>query len=138
MEDQEKILNKWLDRERKLKGDPSHKPKMIIVNTSGGGLRSSLWTLRSLQYCDSVTNGRVTENTRLISGSSGGTIGAAYFRDLYMNKDSLNPSLYSDQYLENISKDILNRVLFTFATNDIFIRFRKRNIAGYDYVLEEG
>lgn len=138
MEDQEKILNKWLDRERKLKGDPSHKPKMIIVNTSGGGLRSSLWTLRSLQYCDSVTNGRVTENTRLISGSSGGTIGAAYFRDLYMNKDSLNPSLYSDQYLENISKDILNRVLFTFATNDIFIRFRKRNIAGYDYVLDRG
>ena len=132
----EKILDKWLDRQRKLKGDPSFKPKMIIVNTSGGGLRSSLWTVRALQYCDSVSNGEITQNTRLISGSSGGSIGAAYFRDLYLNRETINPGLYSDKYLENISHDILNRVLFTLATNDIFIRFRKRDVAGYSYVLD--
>src|SRR5690606_22426818 len=134
----EKILDKWLDRQRKLKGDPSFKPKMIIVNTSGGGLRSSLWTVRALQYCDSVSNGEITQNTRLISGSSGGSIGAAYFRDLYLNRETINPGLYSEKYLENISKDVLNRVLFTLATNDIFIRFRKRDVAGYSYVLDRG
>ena len=132
----EKILDKWLDRQRKLKGDPSFKPKMIIVNTSGGGLRSSLWTVRALQYCDSVSNGEITQNTRLISGSSGGSIGAAYFRDLYLNRQTISPGLYSEKYLENISHDILNRVLFTLATNDIFIRFRKRDVAGYSYVLD--
>lgn len=135
-EQQEKILNKWLDGQRKLKKNPSYKPKLIIVNTSGGGLRSALWALRSLQYCDSISNGQITQNTRLISGSSGGMIGAAYFRDLYLNKEEIVPSLYSEKYLENISTDILNRVLFTFATNDIFIRFRKREIAGYTYVLD--
>ena len=138
IEQHEKTLNKWLTQQRKLMGDPGYKPKLIVVNSSGGGLRSSLWTLRSLQYCDSVTNGRLIENTRLISGSSGGSIGAAYFRDLYLNKENINPGLYSELYQDNISKDILNRVLFTFATNDIFIRFRKRNIAGYDYVLDRG
>lgn len=138
IEQHEKILNKWLDNKRKQKGDPSFKPKMIIVNSSGGGLRSSLWTLRSLQYCDSISNGEITQNIRLISGSSGGSIGAAYFRDLYLNKETINPGLYSEKYLENISRDILNRVLFTFATNDIFIRFRKREVAGYNYVLDRG
>ncbi|NEN22175.1 hypothetical protein G3O08_01490 [Cryomorpha ignava] len=138
IEQHEKILNKWLDKQRKLKGDPTYKPKMIIVNTSGGGLRSSLWTVRALQYCDSVSKGQITQNIRLISGSSGGSIGAAYFRDLYLNKETINPGLYSEKYQENISKDILNRVLFTFATNDIFIRFRKRDIGGYSYVLDRG
>lgn len=136
IEQHEKILNKWLDKQRKQKGDPAYKPKMIIVNTSGGGLRSSLWTVRALQYCDSVSNGQITQNIRLISGSSGGSIGAAYFRDLYLNKETITPGLYSDKYQENISSDILNRVLFTLATNDIFIRFRKRNIAGHSYVLD--
>ena len=137
-EQHEKILNKWLDSQRKLKKDPSYKPKLIIVNTSGGGLRSALWAVRSLQYCDSVSNGQITQNTRLISGSSGGMIGAAYFRDLYLNRDEITPSLYSEKYLENISTDILNRVLFTLATNDIFIRFRKREVAGHSYVLDRG
>lgn len=135
---QKQVLNRWLEAERKEKNDPNYKPKMVIINTSGGGLRSSLWTLRVLQYCDSVIGRKLFENTRLISGSSGGTIGAAYFRELYMNRKSLNPSIYSEQYLENISKDILNRVMFTLATNDIFIRFRTREIAGYEYVLDRG
>ena len=135
---QEKTLNKWLDNQRKLKKDPNYKPKLILVNTSGGGLRSALWTLRSLQYCDSISNGEITQNIRLISGSSGGMIGAAYFRDLYLNQEVINPSLYSEKYLENISTDLLNRVLFTLATNDIFVRFRKREIAGNDYVLDRG
>ncbi len=135
---QEKVLDTWLRNERKKKKDPNYKPKLVVINTSGGGLRSSLWTLRAMQYCDSVLGGRLSENTRLISGSSGGTIGAAYFRDLYLHRKKLNPGLHSETYLNNISKDILNRVMFTFATNDIFIRFRKRTIAGKDYVLDRG
>lgn len=133
-----KILEKWLAGEKKRKNDPNYKPKLIVVNTSGGGLRSALWALRSLQYCDSISNGLITKNTRLISGSSGGMIGAAYFRDLYLNKENISPSLYSEKYLENISTDILNRVLFTFATNDIFIRFRHHQIDGKPYVVDRG
>ncbi len=131
-------LNLWLNNQRKTKGDPAYKPKMVIINTSGGGLRSTMWTMLSMQLCDSLTGGKFFENTRLISGSSGGTIGAAYYRELYLRKDTLKPGIYSQTYVENVSHDILNRVLFSFATNDIFIRFRKKNIAGYNYVLDRG
>ncbi len=132
----ESILDKWLLEQRRLKGDPSYKPVMIVVNTSGGGLRSSLWTVRVLQYCDSISNGNFFQNTRLISGSSGGIIGAAFYRELYLRKDTMSTSIYDSEHLNNISKDILNRVLFTFATNDIFIRFRRRDVAGRNYVLD--
>lgn len=135
---QEKVLDNWLLAQRKKRNDRTYKPKIVIVNTSGGGLRSSLWTMRSLQYCDSMLQGRLSENTRLISGSSGGTIGAAYYRDLYLHRNTIDPGIYSEAYLDNISKDILNRVMFTLATNDIFIRFRKREIAGHEYVLDRG
>ncbi len=132
------VLNRWLEKQRKKAGNAAHKPMMVIVNTSGGGLRSTMWTMLSLQYCDSVTGGKFFENTRLISGSSGGTIGAAYFRELYLRKDTLIPGIYSNTYVDNISRDILNRVMFSFATNDIFIRFRRKSIGGYKYVLDRG
>jgi hypothetical protein len=138
MDHHEEVLNIWLDKQRKKRGDREYKPVMVLVNTSGGGLRSSLWTVLTMQYCDSITNGAFFENTRLISGSSGGTIGAAYFRELYLYRDSISEPLYSSVYRNNVSKDILNRVLFSLATNDIFIRFRHREIAGYNYVLDRG
>lgn len=132
------VLNRWLDTQRKAQGNPYFKPHMVVVNTSGGGLRSSMWTVLALQFCDSITGGAFTANTRLLTGSSGGTIGAAYYRELYLHRDSLQPGLYHPMYAQNISNDILNRVLFSFATNDIFVRFRQRNIAGYNYVLDRG
>lgn len=133
---QEEILDRWLDRQRKKYLNPAYKPVMILINTSGGGLRSSLWTVQTLQYCDSITNNALFENTRMISGSSGGTIGAAFYRELYLRKDSMAEGLYSHVHRDAISKDILNRVLFSLATNDIFIRFRKREINGQSYVID--
>jgi hypothetical protein len=132
------VLNTWLDKQRKKHRDPTYKPVMILVNTSGGGLRSSLWTVLSMQYCDSMTDGAFFENTRLISGSSGGTIGAAYYRELHLQKDSIPDPIYSSVHRNNVSKDILNRVLFSLATNDMFIRFRHREIAGHNYVIDRG
>ncbi len=136
MDVQEAILNRWLDKERKRTGNPGYKPLMVILNTSGGGQRSTLFTMQSLQVADSLTDGAVFRNMRLLTGSSGGTIGAAYYRELYMRQDSLPYPLYSQHYLDNASKDLLNRVLFTLATNDVFVRFRKKTIAGYRYTID--
>lgn len=133
---QENILNRWLNAERKRKGDPSYKPKMVFVNTSGGGQRSTLFTVQCLQQCDSITEGAFFRNTRMMTGSSGGTVGAAYFRELYLRKDSLQRSINSSHYTDNAAKDILNRIMFTLATNDVFVRFRHREIAGHRYVLD--
>jgi hypothetical protein len=117
---------------------PSGKPKLVIINATGGGLRSTLWTMRTLQYADSVTQGALMEHSVLMTGSSGGIIGASYFRELILRKDSLREAIYSKNYREKSSSDILNRVLFTFATNDIFIRFRRTQVDGKSYILDRG
>ncbi|MCZ4407600.1 hypothetical protein O3Q51_02180 [Cryomorphaceae bacterium 1068] len=118
--------------------DKSEKPKLVIVNATGGGLRSTLWTMRTLQYADSITLGKLMQHSVLMTGSSGGIIGASFFRELVLRKDSLGESIYGQTYRDKSSSDILNRVLFTFATNDIFIRFRRTQVDGKSYILDRG
>ncbi len=115
------ILNNWRDQLGTNK-----KPKLIFINTSGGGSRSSLWTFFALQYLDSLSNGELFKQTHLISGSSGGMVGAAYFRELYLKQlNGEQIDIYNKKYLSNISKDLLNPLAFYIATNDFFIRTKK-------------
>ena len=64
------------------------KPKLIIFNSSGGGMRSSLFTLATMQYLDSITAGDFQKKLFLIAGSSGGMIGASYYRCLLYTSPS--------------------------------------------------
>lgn len=112
------VLNKWKDKNASL-SDPLRKPKLVFINTSGGGLRSSLWTFYTLRYIDSLLNGKLLDQTQLITGSSGGMIGAAYLRELFLQKQKHEiPNYYNTQYLTNISKDILNPIAFKIATSE--------------------
>ena len=74
------ILNNW-----KNKNNSTTKPKIVFINTSGGGSRSMLWTFYMLQTSDSLTNGKLFNQTHLITGSSGGMIGASYFREFTLS-----------------------------------------------------
>ncbi len=127
------ILNKWKAKNQ----DPtniSEKPLMVIVNTSGGGLRSALWTFKTLQVADSATNGQLFKHTELITGASGGMIGASYFRELGLEKDQGKiDNLYDSKYSTNISKDILNPVAFSLAIHDFFVGFQNVEIGHYSY-----
>lgn len=122
----------------KLKNKSSTKPKIVFINTSGGGSRSSLWTFHLLQLTDSITHGKLFNQTQLITGSSGGMIGASYFRELYLRKDSLKPSIYHNSYRNNMAKDLLNPVAFSIATNDMFIRLKKHKDGRYTYTKDRG
>jgi hypothetical protein len=54
------------------------KPKLAIVTVSGGGIRSAVWTSTVLRRLES----EVTDfpyHTRMITGASGGMVGAAYY-----------------------------------------------------------
>lgn len=112
------ILNHWRDR------FPSgEKPKMLLLATSGGGQRAALWTLKVLQEAHRVTGGSLFEHTRLITGASGGIIGAAFFRELYLRSLSDTSLNLTDKvYLEQISADNLNPIIFTLLVNDLLIR----------------
>ncbi len=125
------ILNKWKDKNTT---DTAHKPKIIFINTSGGGLRSALWTFYTLQYADSLLNGKLMNQTQLISGSSGGMIGAAYLRELYLQKQNnkIN-SYYGKEYLTNISNDILNPISFKIATSEWLFPMQSFELDGDRY-----
>jgi hypothetical protein len=133
------ILEKWKTKNTEHSLETGAKPKLVLINTSGGGLRSAMWTFYSLQYTDSLLDGELLNHTQLITGSSGGMIGAAYLRELYLQyKLKKRPSIYGDSLLVNISKDILNPVAFSVATNDLFFRVQKTTYAGQEYCKDRG
>lgn len=132
-------LNKWRLKNLKTTLKSNEKPKFVIVCTSGGGVRSSLWTFQSLQYADSILGGELLKHIALITGSSGGMIGAAYLRELYWQSQSgkIN-DLYSPSYLTDISKDVLNSVGFSIATSDWFISFQNVKYGTNKYKKDRG
>lgn len=119
------ILDKWRLKNQPISARKGKKPKMVLINTSGGGSRSAVWTLSSLMHADSILNGQLMRQTAFISGSSGGMIGAAYLRELYLRHQYGEfDALHQATFRENMAKDLLNPVIFSIATNDFFIRYR--------------
>jgi hypothetical protein len=127
------VLNKWKEKQT------NEKPKLVILNTSGGGLRSSLWTFKIMRDLDSITKGEFSNSLHLITGASGGIIGASYYRDLILDKSQGKiASTEMNFYLENISKDLLNRIAFSISTSDIFFRLQKVEYNGQEYPKDRG
>ncbi|MEM6631242.1 MAG: patatin-like phospholipase family protein [Bacteroidota bacterium] len=131
------MLSSW--RKWKQEVDPGReKPQAVFLMASGGGLRSAFWTFRMLQHVDSVTQGRLAQDVRLITGASGGMIGLAYYRELQLQRIQGNPIVLHDpKYRENISKDLLNRVFFKTFTDKFLPNFPVE-IAGKRYDKESG
>lgn len=115
------MLENW-----KAKFPQGKRPKMIFICSSGGGQRASVWSMRCLQALDSTFRGEVMKKTILITGASGGMIGSAYFRELYLRQQQdKSIELNSPQYLENIAKDRLNPLIFALLTGDLGFKFQQ-------------
>lgn len=56
------------------------KKKLVVVVTSGGGIRSVVWTAHMLEKFDRAFGREWREQVRLITGASGGMVGAALWR----------------------------------------------------------
>lgn len=132
------ILNKWKVKNTNL-SNPTKKPKLVLINVSGGGIRSSLWTLYTLQVTDSLLNGKLVSQTQLITGSSGGMVGAAYFRELCLLKiKNKIPTAYDKMYCNNMSKDILNPIAFTIATSEWLFPLKSFTVDNHKYSYDRG
>lgn len=117
-----KILERWKE---KFITQPE-KPKMIFINCSGGGLRASIWAFRIMQVSDSLTNNEFTKSTQLITGASGGMVGAAYYRELALQRRlGLLKKYNSKKSIANIGKDLLNPVAYSVTVSDLFFNIQK-------------
>ncbi|MEO5570342.1 MAG: hypothetical protein ABIT08_07255 [Bacteroidia bacterium] len=129
-------LENWKSKWKK-KG--VEKPKMVLMCVSGGGLRSAVFTFRTMQVLDSVMNGQLMNHTEFITGSSGGLIGAAYYRALYLEQQKNLLQSYNDKndpYLVNIGKDLLNATAFSFMVSDLFLNTQSFKDGNYKYVKD--
>lgn len=112
-----RILDRWLVRQRKGQ-KPDYRPRMVVVCVSGGGNRSAVWTVRCLQEADRRTGGRLLAQTALITGASGGMMGAAYLREqMFRRLSQPEIDLYAAEHVERVSRDLLNPVISHLATN---------------------
>ena len=131
------VLNNW-KKKNQITGD-SIKPKMVFLNISGGGLRSALWSMFVINYADNITGQKLFKQTQLITGASGGMIGAAYYREMFLRKENgENINLSNNAYKNNISKDLLNPLAFGIATTDMLIRFQSYHDGEYSYKKDRG
>lgn len=128
------ILNQW-----RSKFPAGIKPKMTLVCVSGGGQRAALWTYNVLQRLNDSTGGNFMEHTMLITGASGGLIGAGFYRELILrHKQALLENLDDTSYREQLGQDNLNAVIFSFLMNDLFADIRKFQYGGFTYDRDRG
>ena len=87
-----------------------------------------------LQELEKQTNKKLFDHTVLMTGASGGMIGAAYFRELYLRSKNHEKINYLDSlYLEDAGKDLLNGMATSIATNDIFYPWQTYTYKGFSY-----
>lgn len=126
-----KILEKWKSKQG------TDKPYLYIVNTSGGGNRSANFTMNVLQRLDSISGGEFMDKTFLITGASGGMLGASYYRELVsQQRHGVNPA--DKKYVEDISQDLLNSIFTSFVARDITSPAQKFRVGEFDYVKDRG
>ena len=129
-----RILERWKVRQG------VEKPVLFLVNTSGGGNRSATFTMSILQRLDSLCGGQLMRKTFLITGASGGMLGAAYFRELARLKEAGNAEirLQDRRYVDDISGDLLNTLFSSFVARDLASPAQKFRVGDYEYIKDRG
>ncbi|NJO25127.1 MAG: hypothetical protein HC867_04055, partial [Bacteroidia bacterium] len=125
------ILENWKKRQ------PGGRPLFTVLTASGGGNRSATFTMKTLQQMDSVSHGEVMKRIFLITGSSGGMIGAAYFRELYFRRQAdSNMNLQDRKYVDDIAGDLLNPLFSSFVARDLISPAHKFKVGDNEYVKD--
>jgi hypothetical protein len=128
-----RVLDRWKARQDRPR------PKLFLINVSGGGTRSATFTMCVLQKLDSLTGGDLMRRTFLMTGASGGMLGATYFRELYrLRQRGVHIRLGDSTYVDNISKDLLNPLFSSFVTRDILAPAQSFSVSPYTYVKDRG
>lgn len=132
----EAILDRWKTRN----ATPDNpKPKMVVLCVSGGGHKAATWAMQVVQQSDSLLDGRLLDQTVMISGASGGMLGMAYLRELLLQKRmGQSISLYHRQHIDDITQDMINAVAFTMVSSDVFLPWSTFELEGQRYHKDRG
>jgi hypothetical protein len=109
------------------------KPDLIVIAVSGGGIRAAVWTfvvLAELEKAFAEKGIDFPAHVRLITGASGGMVGAAYYVATLPHPDQRPPTLPGPEALANraavleeqrgrLSSDFLTRLVSRAVLSDI-------------------
>lgn len=133
------VLDQWLARQ------PTEKPKLVILSSSGGGLKSAVWTMHVINQLERSISDSLMHRVALMTGASGGVFGMAYQRELWLRQQQGFITDYTKPfYVERMAGDLLNSVAFSIATNDLFypgLKFTRDSLSyrkdrGYSFEMQ--
>lgn len=127
------LLNQWKNKQ-------AHpKPTLILIAVSGGGSRASAFTMHALRKIDSASHQQLLPSTFLVSGASGGMIGAAWYRELYLRQQQGFIKDHTEKkYAEAITLDLLNPIFSSMVTRDLLAPAQYFEYAGKEYIRDRG
>jgi predicted acylesterase/phospholipase RssA len=106
---------------------------LAVVCASGGGLRSAAWTTAMLAQLEEQFAARAIAfpyRVRLITGASGGMVGASYYASTLEAPDPARPEvvrrrggLERSALLSHVARDCLSRVVYRMAYGDFATLF---------------
>lgn len=127
------LLNNWKQRQNSIK------PVMVFIASSGGGMRAATFTSQVLQQLDSASHSQVMRHTFLMTGASGGMLGAAWFRELYRRRQQRQLSdTAAAQLVPAVWQDLLNPLFSSFVTRDLLAPAQFFRYAGQRYIKDRG
>ncbi len=130
------ILNNWLEK-RKAVGD--ERPRMVIFCASGGGLKASLMAIEALHRADSLMQGDFMPRIALMAGASGGMLGMAWYRELYLRKqEEMATDKPGAEQLYAASRNLVNPITTSIVTTDLFLPRIAFEYAGHTYYKDRG
>ena len=130
------ILDHWL---AKNQTPQVQKPKLVLLCVSGGGLRSALWTMQTLQQTDRIMQGQLLRHIALVTGASGGMLGAGLVRELMLRQHNGEPVSPQDTtFIQDLGEDLLNPVTFAIIANDLFVPLTDFQSGNFRYAKDRG
>ena len=86
---------------------PDHKPRLIVIATSGGGIRAAAWTSNFLNVVQGA-NPNFARHVRIITGASGGMVGAIDFvARLAAGKTGTGLGPIADDALDDVARSLV-------------------------------
>lgn len=142
---EEKLLTNW--KKLASQSQPDQKPILVLISNSGGGIKAQVWSTTVLNAIEQhLSHSRTSSqpihfsrNVRLISGASGGMVGAGYWVatladkpevdaesglvTYHFDRDSIRDSelkaVSADQMFYQMSRDCLSPVARQGFYNDL-------------------
>jgi hypothetical protein len=120
----EQVLDAWL-AEHKKRHPRATQPKLLVVTVTGGGIRAAVWATVVLTELERRTPG-MSYDIRLITGASGGMVGAAHFtasldelQKLPVQPDDLQRTQFLDTLVDRMASDALRPVASRWIFHDV-------------------